>query len=239
MNQLLAIAFGGSLGAVLRYLVSTGIYQWLGRGFPYGTLVVNVIGSFLIGLLTESLVLQRVAISQEYRAAILVGFIGAFTTFSTFSLETLYLLEQGSLGKAALNTVISVFACLLAVWLGLWCGRALLLYSGGVIHWQGILIPYALMVVNGFGAFLIGLLATLILQKMTLPIEYSVAIIVVIVGFYVTFSGLYLLLFLLEQGVAFADSTRLSMGLLMANTVSCLLIMGLGFWFYSSSTNFL
>jgi CrcB protein len=148
MNQLMAVALGGSCGAVVRFLVSSGLYQWLGWGFPYGTLVVNVVGSFLIGLLTEALILQRVAISLEYRAAILVGFIGAFTTFSTFSLETIYLIEQGSLSKAALNIGGSVLGCLFAVWIGLLCGRYLFLYSGGMVHWSGGVIPYALMIVN-------------------------------------------------------------------------------------------
>lgn len=229
MNQLLAVALGGSFGAVIRYLVSTGVYQCLGRGFPYGTLVVNVVGSFLLGLLTEALILQRVAISLEYRAAILVGFIGAFTTFSTFSLETVYLLEQGNFGKAALNVTISVFACLLTVWLGLQCGRALL-SAGGVAYWQGQVVPYALLIVNSLGGFLIGLLATLILQKVALQMEYSAAVLLVIVGAYVTFSGLYVVLFLLEQGIAVTAQTRLTAALLMANTVSCLLMMGLGWW---------
>ena len=165
MNQLIAVALGGACGAVVRFLVSTGLYHWLGRGFPYGTLAVNVVGSFLIGLLTEALILQRVAITLEYRAAILVGFIGAFTTFSTFSLETLYLIEQGSLTKAGLNIVVSVLGCLLAVWIGLLCGRSLFLYSGGVIHWSGGVIPYALMIVNAIVAFLIGIIATILLQK--------------------------------------------------------------------------
>ncbi|MDP3840813.1 MAG: CrcB family protein [Methylococcales bacterium] len=92
MNQLIVVALGGACGAITRFLVSSGIYQWLGRDFPYGTLVVNVIGSFLMGLLTEGLILHRISIGMEYRAAILIGFIGAFTTFSTFSLETFYLL---------------------------------------------------------------------------------------------------------------------------------------------------
>ncbi|MEY3280632.1 MAG: hypothetical protein RL674_617, partial [Pseudomonadota bacterium] len=112
MNQLIVIAIGGAFGAVMRFLVSTGLYQWIGRGFPYGTLLVNVIGSFLIGLLSETLVLQRVTIALDYRAAILVGFIGAFTTFSTFSLETFYLIEQGQFSKAVLNILISVSSCL-------------------------------------------------------------------------------------------------------------------------------
>jgi len=123
MNQLIVIAIGGAFGAVMRFLVSTGLYQWIGRGFPYGTLLVNVIGSFLIGLLSETLVLQRVTIALDYRAAILVGFIGAFTTFSTFSLETFYLIEQGQFSKAVLNILISVSSCLIAVWVGFLCGR--------------------------------------------------------------------------------------------------------------------
>ena len=94
MNQLIAIAAGGSIGALARFWVANAIYDLLGRGFPHGTLLVNVSGSFLMGLLTE-LMLQRFALTAEYRAAILVGFLGAYTTFSTFAIETLYLFEQG------------------------------------------------------------------------------------------------------------------------------------------------
>jgi CrcB protein len=122
MGNLLAIAMGGALGAVLRYSVSTGVYAWLGRGFPYGTLVVNVLGSLLIGVLSE-LFIQRMMVSPETRAAILIGVLGAFTTFSTFSLETMSLLEQGSLMKAFYNVFFSVLLCLLATWLGLLIGR--------------------------------------------------------------------------------------------------------------------
>ncbi|MGZ8145045.1 MAG: fluoride efflux transporter FluC, partial [Methylosarcina sp.] len=68
MSQLLAVALGGACGSVLRFLVSTGFYQWLGRGFPFGTLAVNIIGSFLIGLLAEALILQRITFTLEYRA---------------------------------------------------------------------------------------------------------------------------------------------------------------------------
>jgi Integral membrane protein possibly involved in chromosome condensation len=92
MNQLYAVALGGALGAVLRFLISTGVYQWLGRGFPYGTLAVNIIGSFLIGLMTEALVVQRVALGDEYRLAILVGVFGSLTTFfNLFSRYTLFI----------------------------------------------------------------------------------------------------------------------------------------------------
>ena len=158
MNSLIAVAFGGAGGAVLRFLVSSGVYQWLGRGFPYGTLAVNIVGSFFIGLLAEALILQRIAISMEYRAAILIGFLGAFTTFSTFSLETIYLLEQGNISKALLNIAISIFACLFAVWIGLLMARSLFMYSGGVARGVGWALPYALMAVNAIGIFLIGLI---------------------------------------------------------------------------------
>jgi len=222
MNQLIAVAIGGACGAVVRFLMSSGLYHWLGRGFPYGTLVVNVVGSFLIGLLTEALILQRVTIAFDYRAAILVGFIGAFTTFSTFSLETIYLIEQGSLTKAALNVVVSVLGCLFAVWIGLLCGRTLFLYSGGMIHWSGGVIPYALMIVNAIGAFLIGIIATI------LPMEYRAAIMVIMVGTYLTLSGLYLILFLIENGYSFESHTTVMLGIFVGNGLSCLLVIWLG-----------
>ena len=92
MAQLLAIALGGSLGAVTRFLAANSVSGWLGREFPHGTLFVNVFGSFLMGLLSE-LLLLRFAVAAEYQAAVLVGFLGAFTTFSTFALETLRLYQ--------------------------------------------------------------------------------------------------------------------------------------------------
>jgi len=228
MNQLFAVALGGACGAVVRFLMSSGLYQWLGRDFPYGTLAVNVVGSFLIGLLTEALILQRISFGLEYRAAILVGFIGAFTTFSTFSLETLYLMEQGNLTKAALNIIISVGGCLFAVWLGLLVGRTLFLYSGGVIHWSGGVIPYALMIVNTIGAFLIGIIATILLQKVALPMEYRATMMVIMIGAYLTLSGLYLILFLLEQGFSFDTHTTIMLGVFVGNGLLCSLVIWLG-----------
>lgn len=124
MNQILAIAAGGSIGAVMRFFVSTGIYSWLGKGFPYGTLAVNVIGSLLMGLLYE-LFLQRLSVSPEVRAVLLVGFLGAFTTFSTFSIETINLIEQGDVLKAITNVLASVILCVLAAWVGLQIARQL------------------------------------------------------------------------------------------------------------------
>ncbi len=122
MAQLLFIAAGGALGAVSRYGVSSGVYHLLGRGFPYGTLAVNLIGSFLIGLLSIWLI-ERFSFSPEWRAAVLIGFLGAFTTFSTFSLETLTLIEQSAYLKAGLNMLLSVTTCLIAVWLGVITAR--------------------------------------------------------------------------------------------------------------------
>jgi CrcB protein len=118
----LAIGFGGALGALLRYWMSTGVYALLGRDFPYGTLAVNVLGSFLLGLCSV-LLIDRLAIGPAWRAGVLIGGLGAFTTFSTFSLETLLLIEQGALLRALLNAVASVVLCLAFVWLGVLIGR--------------------------------------------------------------------------------------------------------------------
>lgn len=124
MHQLIAIAGGGALGAVLRFGVSNGVYRLLGRDFPYGTLAVNVIGSLLMGFLFVMLV-ERMAVSAEWRLALLVGLLGAFTTFSTFSFETLALFNEGALLKAFINIMLSVMLCLTATWLGMILGRQL------------------------------------------------------------------------------------------------------------------
>jgi len=122
--QIFAIAGGGALGALGRFWVSTGVYRVLGRDFPWGTLAVNTLGSFLMGLLFV-LFIERLIVGDEVRAAVLVGFLGAFTTFSTFSVETLNLIEQGYLVKAFLNAGTSVLICLLACWVGFLLGRSL------------------------------------------------------------------------------------------------------------------
>ena len=124
MARVLAIAAGGAVGAVLRYWVSSGLHALWGRGFPYGTLAVNVLGSFAIGFLFV-LFLERMTLSGEWRAGILVGVLGAFTTFSTFSIETLNLLEEGAHLKASLNVVLSVVLCLAGAWFGLLIERTL------------------------------------------------------------------------------------------------------------------
>jgi CrcB protein len=123
-KTLMFIAIGGAFGAVSRYSASLGVYSLLGRGFPYGTLLVNVAGSFLMGLLSIML-LERFNLGPEWRAAILVGFLGSFTTFSTFSIETLNLFEQGDFNRAVLNITLSLILCIVAVWFGVNLGRQL------------------------------------------------------------------------------------------------------------------
>jgi CrcB protein len=124
LTQLIAIAAGGAVGALFRFWVSTGVYNLFGRAFPFGTLAVNVLGSLLMGFLYV-LLLDRMTTSPEIRAALLVGFLGAFTTFSTFSIEALNLIEQADFLKAGLNMTISVFACVTACWFGVLLGRQL------------------------------------------------------------------------------------------------------------------
>jgi len=124
LGELGAIAAGGALGAVMRFWVSGGIYAWLGRGFPYGTLSVNLIGSFIIGI-AFVLLTERLTLGAEVRAFVLIGFLGAFTTFSTFSLETLILLQEGLLFKAAANILLSVLLCIIATWGGIILAKSL------------------------------------------------------------------------------------------------------------------
>ena len=124
MGQTLAIAAGGALGALLRFWGANWVYSLLGRGFPYGTLAVNLIGSLAMGLCYVWLV-ERASFGPEWRALVMGGFLGAFSTFSTFSIETMNLLEAGALVKALLNMVLSVVLCVLAAWLGLVAGRQL------------------------------------------------------------------------------------------------------------------
>lgn len=120
MKEVLFVAAGGAVGSSLRYLLSSGIYAWYGRAFPWGTLAVNVLGSFAIGLLSILLV-EKFNVAQEWRLAIVVGVLGGFTTFSSFSWDTLDLMQQGLTIKALLNVLANVMLCIVAAWLGaLW-----------------------------------------------------------------------------------------------------------------------
>ena len=124
LNQLIFIAAGGAIGSVLRFLLSNGVHGIVSRDFPYGTLVVNVLGSFIMGL-SYILLIERFSVSAEWRAFIVIGLLGAFTTFSTFSIETLVLVQNSELTKAALNVFTSVLLCLIGCWIGIILGRQL------------------------------------------------------------------------------------------------------------------
>ena len=117
MSKLILIMAGGSVGALFRYLLA-GFAQRLANGsFPLGTLVVNVVGCLLMGL-AGAMFAGPHLIREEYRMALLVGFIGAFTTFSTFGAETFSLANAGQFHLAAVNILLSNGLCLVAVWFG-------------------------------------------------------------------------------------------------------------------------
>ncbi len=120
--ELIAIAFGGAVGSVLRFCLSTAIQTRLPTNFPLATLSVNAIGSLLIGLLLV-IIQQRFQGNEILRGLIIIGLLGGFTTFSTFSLETLQLLQIGFWNKALLNIISSISVCLVAVWAGMAVGR--------------------------------------------------------------------------------------------------------------------
>lgn len=111
------VACGGAVGATLRYLIGIGIISLFGKGFPFATLSVNIIGSLIMGTIFQ-LVQQGNIGSSPWWPLIGVGFLGALTTFSSFSLDSLLLIQQGEILKALLNVALNVVVCLLAVYLG-------------------------------------------------------------------------------------------------------------------------
>ena len=124
MSQVIAIMLGGALGALSRFALSQFAIQLFGKDFPYGTLIVNVLGSLLMGFLSVYL-LTKANLDPVFRMALIVGFLGAFTTFSTFSMDTLLLLESGAVTKGIVNIALNVCLSLLAVWSGMLAARAL------------------------------------------------------------------------------------------------------------------
>lgn len=121
LSQYLAIAAGGAIGASLRFAVSEWLVHLFGRAFPFGTLLVNILGSFVLGLLYGLLVTEQLA-PNPWRIFIGIGVLGAFTTFSTFSMDTVLLLQQGAWLKAGANVVLNLVLCLTLAWLGLKLG---------------------------------------------------------------------------------------------------------------------
>jgi CrcB protein len=122
--ELVLIAVGGAAGAVSRYVIDTTISGWVASAFPWGTLVVNVSGSLVLGLLF-ALATERGVLPAGVRAPVMIGFVGAYTTFSTLMLESWRLLEDGSVPLAAANLGGSLALGVVAVFLGLSLGRAL------------------------------------------------------------------------------------------------------------------
>ncbi len=120
--KILYLGIFGGFGCVARYLVSGWVYDLSGKALPYGTLAVNVIGSLLLGLIMEGS-LRSTLLSPELRFGLTVGFMGGFTTFSTFSYETVRLLEEGSLVAAGANVLLNVTVCIVAALVGIYLAR--------------------------------------------------------------------------------------------------------------------
>ena len=124
IRQMLAIAAGGAVGAVLRWLLAGTVQRLAGGAFPWGTFAVNALGSFLIGFLFVYMV-ERSAASELWRLALTVGMLGALTTFSTYSLESLRLLQSGAVAMAMANVLGQILVCMSLTWLGVQLARNL------------------------------------------------------------------------------------------------------------------
>jgi len=122
MRELLAVAAGGAIGASLRWLLAGAIQRASGSAFPWGTFVVNALGSFLLGFLFVFFI-ERSSYGELPRLLITVGLLGAFTTFSTYSLESVRLMEEGAFAMAAGNVLGQVGLCLVLTWLGVQAAR--------------------------------------------------------------------------------------------------------------------
>ena len=125
MGKLVYIALFGAIGCLSRYYISGWVYSLAGRGIPYGTLVVNTIGAFVIGFIME-FGLYTDIISPNLRSGLTIGLLGGLTTFSTFSYETFRLLEEGDIFIAVINIFLNVSICVLFVWGGISTAKYLL-----------------------------------------------------------------------------------------------------------------
>ncbi len=124
MKMLLMAAMGGAIGAAGRYLVGAGAVRLIGSGFPWGTLIVNIAGSFIMGLMIASFE-SRFSVSNEVKTFLATGILGGFTTFSAFSLDFAVLMENKTEGLAAIYLGASVGFSILALFAGLYCARTL------------------------------------------------------------------------------------------------------------------
>lgn len=116
------VAIGGAIGAAARYLVMSRVALWLGSAFPYGTLAVNIFGSVLMGALIV-LFARMASVSQPIQAMLTVGMLGGFTTFSTFSLDTVTLIERGEVSAVFLYALLSVIGAVSGLFLGIYVTR--------------------------------------------------------------------------------------------------------------------
>lgn len=119
------IFLGAGLGGVLRFWISNSVHLFTTRQFPYGTLVVNVSGCFIMGLLFVLLFEKLTGLTPHLRALLLIGLLGGYTTFSSFSIETINLFENGEWFMGLMNVFLSVALCLIATWIGVLGGRQL------------------------------------------------------------------------------------------------------------------
>jgi CrcB protein len=233
MHSLFLIAAGGAAGAMTRFMVADCLYSHFGRAFPHATLFINVSGSFLMGFLTP--LVLRLPLAMEWRAALLVGFLGAYTTFSSFSIETIILLESGELSKAMLNIALNVVLCLLACWLGLLVARPL--FNDG-LAW-GIQLPATLhfSLLVWLSVFLLAMGYEWLASNVSLTLwsRFGIAVLV-LSGASALSTGL-----MTQPLSAEAPSLGALSGLFMLNTLLCaaLLMAGsaTGQWLWSLKTS--
>lgn len=176
---MLAIAAGGAGGALLRYWMTAWVALLLGRDFPWGTLAVNLLGSASMGFMAEILV-ERLGVPLWVRQGLLVGFLGALTTFSTFAFDTLRLLEFGHLARAMANAVGSMVVCMAAIWLGQMAARGLL---AGFDRGMGATpYPVGLVLVSALLSFLMALVVAVLTRRVSPELQVQGVVAALVLG---------------------------------------------------------